>query len=238
MSMNDLYHELLKEYCRKLESANEYFLGLYAQGFMSKDELRRSRENEYDRYLSNITDDAEKRCKEQGISFDSNEFSRMASVLAEERAAVMRKAIGLKLVPYQYHPADLGFDELIDDGTYIMNNRIVGVGCVYDDPDPVNKSFDLSIKLDNEGGIAEVPCRLTVDSIKVIESDGLTRKELRGYYRFTGYCGRAILQVVRVNDEYLSKSYLDTNKNRNDPVWNKPKTTWATGYKYANIEDD
>ena len=154
MSMNDLYHELLKEYCRKLESANECFLGLYAQGFMSKDELRRSRENEYDRYLSNITDDAEKRCKEQGISFDSNEFSRMASVLAEERAAVMRKAIGLKLVPYQYHPADLGFDELVDDGTYIMNNRIVGVGRVYDDPDPVNKSFDLSIMLGNEGGIA------------------------------------------------------------------------------------
>lgn len=163
-------------------------------------------------------------CTEENISWDQVEWDHL-------RNAIL-KHCKLRPVPYEYHPVDLGFDE-ITESFLISHGGLGRLQELYVHPDPIGKTFLLKLKLKNKVSFVWVDYRFEVTSVDNAGDDNRTLKRFEGIGRFPGYHGDATIDITETDDLLLTSLYQKVYPVPDDPIWLQRKEETITGYLYT-----
>ena len=188
----------------------------YRMGLVDDDGICQKRAEFYSRKLQQI-----------GRDLDENEYRFLREQLLE--------ICKLRLVPYEYHPADLGFDQL-STGFLIFTQRLGNLEEMYHHPEPVGKKFPLKMKLKNKGEFVWVDYTFSVMEVKAGTEGWAGYRGFYGTGSIPGYNIGGDLYIKeddhRLRSVFLAKVYADWK----DPIWKTEKETTETEYRFEMAE--
>ena len=120
------------------------------------------------------------------------------------------KSTNVRMLFAHTHIRDPRFDPIRADGCfYRFINRFEDLDDLWNDENPVGKTFQLSILMEKGDEWVKIPYELPVDSAEntIDEKDGLRRLKVEGVGRFPGYDGEVILDVKKADGKFYSGAY-------------------------------
>ena len=162
-------------------------------------------------------------CDEEDIHWDQAEWDDL-------KQSIM-SACGLKLVPYEYHPYDPGFD-VLTESMYIIKDRLTYLDELYLHPDPVGKTFRMKLKLENGDGFAWVDYLFEVKGVSAGTGKWEGYRTFEGHGRFPGYAGEANIHITERCSALRSVLVQKTYPQPDDPIWQRRQQETVTGSQY------
>lgn len=164
-------------------------------------------------------------CAEENISWDQEEWDCLRSAIFEH--------CKLKLVPYEYHPFDLGFDELT--GSFLISHGgLDRLDEMNAHPNPVGKRFLLKLKLKCEDSYVWVDYQFEVTNVTNICDDNQPDKRFEGIGKLPGYRGEATLDITQKDGRLMASLYQKVYPIPDDPIWQCKKEETVTCYRYTS----
>ena len=226
MAIEELISDRITQSEEALKIEQERYLKEYRAGYCTDDELKRLRIAAAVKQSNKLETYAAKLCREAEIEWNKAEWKQIENRLAA--------AAGLKTETYLYYPVDLGFDPLSSGGLYIISNRLTGYEPLFHDDAPVGKTFEMRLKLENEGELAETEYSFTVRSVSDRSGENGEGAEYIGIGWFPGYKGEASIIIFKAVGGFTTRLYQKAYKVYEDPVWKKLKKDLAVGEMWVN----
>gem|GEM_PF-4726967 len=223
--INSIIEHELSSIDGKMESIRRYF----DMGLMPESEiLERSVEIAENAEIS-LARTLQRLCTEENMAWDQGEWDCLRNTILEH--------CRLKTVPCEYHPADLGFDELTVS-FFISRGGLDRLDEMYAHPDPIGKTFLLKLQLKNKDSFVWVDYRFEVTDVSDVCDDNRSYKKYKGIGMFPGYCGEAAIEITETDDRLLPVLYQKVYPVPDDPVWQRKKEETVTGYRYITVIPD
>ena len=196
---------------------------LFDLGLLLEEDLRDLCVQVFQKTVRTLDEQLHLICDKESIPWDQGEW--------EDLKQQILALCGLRVVPYEYDPVDLGFDELAES-MYILEHRLLFLDELFLHPDPVGKTFQMILKLKNGDGFTWVDYQFEVTGVSEGTGDRKGFRILKGRGSFPGYAGEASIHITDRGGRLLSVLYQKTYRQPDDPIWQQRKNEPATGYRY------
>lgn len=214
MIENKEIYNKLEEY---LASAEEYFCRMDEfrnRGLYRDDDLLTSLCSHLHLEGIKLSDEINKICLKENVAWSENEWQDIENELM--------KAYRLRWVPFQFFPADIGFDEL-HEGVHVFQDRIRGLEELYFHSEPIGKKFDLELELTNGDGTVWVDYKISVRRVYAGQDRWKGYKTFEGTGRFPGYGGEVGINIKETDYKLHSCAYQKVYVQSSDPIWSNRK---------------
>lgn len=223
MINNTEINTIVKKYFESAENKYDTLLGLRnSKGLLSDGTLLDSMSSHYRLEgikLKNAIRDA---CREHELEWSEEEWKKIDTIFLGK--------CKLTWVPFQYYPADLGFDEL-REGVYVLKDRLDELFELYFHTEPVGKTFQLKLKLDNDGSFVWIDYSFSVRRVYAGSGRWGGYKTFYGTSFFRGYCGEVDIYLKEEKGSFKSVAYQKVYIRTEDPIWKKRKTVSEVCYR-------
>ena len=226
---NAVIQGLVEQAMQECQKALEKSTASYRRIYPPMDELCSWRTKYCTAIESDLKTELQRVCCESGIEWDQEEWKELQQMIIG--------ACGLKLVPYQFHPYDLGFDRLEDGLLYVFRNRLSGLEEMYQDPSPGGKTFRMILRLEKDGALVPVDFTYECGSAEEGDENGKRCRKYDGYGRFPGYSGAASIHIYHDSDPLVSGMLMKCYARFSEPIWQRRKPTTETAYTYAVLDN-